>query len=50
MGYLELVACAFSEQLVTVSVAWRIVGLWQVEGCCTEEFTTKLPHCDNPVV
>jgi len=43
MVYLDLVACEFPEQSVTVCVAWKIVGLWQVEGCCTDEFTTASP-------
>jgi len=50
MGYLDLVACEFPEQWFTVCVAWKIVGLWQVEGCCTDEFFTKLPHRDIQVV
>ena len=49
MGYLDLVACEVPEQRVTVCVAWKIVGLWKVEGCSREEFTTKLPHHDNQV-
>jgi len=44
MGYLDLIACEFPVQSDTVCVAWKIVGLWQGEGCCKEEFFTNLPH------